>query len=292
MHAAPGRMSSPRWMKVRRFARWALPIVVVIEIVLVLSGVMDVTTAAVVVVALELTVAALVVSQVFALRSVVKQARSEGRSVYKVITSSLDEVMPSFAARLIRNDLSTFRALYLAIRRRKDIATGAVPIEYSAQLKPKFWVFFALFPAEIVAVHFITPWAPVQAILFIVGVISAVWFAGLVATLYVYPHSVDERELRLRWATFQDHTVPSEKIGTVRRIKKSWDLGLRGNVVDDVLVMETENETNLLIELTNPVSIDMGRRGRRSVCTVALWADDPAAAVAAIRAQVPGDAAA
>jgi len=291
MHPAPDRMS-PRRTKVRRFARWALPIVVAVELVLVFSGVMDVSTAATLVVALELTLAALVVSQMFVLRSVVKQARSEGRSVFDVVSSSLDDVMPSFAARLFRHDLSTFRALYLAVRRRKDLESGAVPIEYSAQLKPKFWVFFALFPAEIVAVHFITPWAPVRAALFVVGVLSAVWFAGIVAALYVYPHSVDQRRLRVRWAAFQDHTVPTRQIDTVRQVKKSWDLGLRGNVVDDVLVMETENETNLLIGLTDPVSIDMGRRGRRSVCAVALWADDPVAAATAIRAHVPGDAAA
>lgn len=188
--------------------------------------------------------------------------------------------------------MSIFRALGLAVRRRKDVAADAVPIEYAAQLRPKFWVFFALFPAEIVAVHLITPWAPVRTVLLVVGILSAVWFAGMLATLYVYPHSVDRRGLRVRWAAFQDHRVPSANIGAVRRVRKSWDLGLRGNVVDDVLVMETENETNLLVDLTGPISVEMGRHGRRSVRAIALWADDPAAAVASIRALVPDDTAA
>lgn len=35
------------------------------------------------------------------------------------------------------------------------------------------------------------------------------------------------------------------------------------------LVMDTDNETNLLLELSEPMELDMGRHGRQSVRTVA-----------------------
>jgi hypothetical protein len=53
--------------------------------------------------------------------------------------------------------------------------------------------------------------------------------------------------------------------------------------VDGTLVVDVDGETDVLVGLVEPVLLDPGRHGPTAVSAIAFWADDPAAAVAAIR---------
>jgi hypothetical protein len=186
-------------------------------------------------------------------------------------------------ARAVRREAVLWRAALLVLRRRRDVPPGSVAIEYSAQLRPRFRVFALLLPFEIVVVHLVVPWETARTVLLVLGVLSALWFLGLLATLRAYPHTVDREELRLRWASFHDHRVPTCSIGSVRRVRRTWGGWSTGAVVDGTLVLDVDGETDVLVGLVEPVPLDLGRHGRTTVTAVALWADDPAAAVAAIR---------
>lgn len=186
-------------------------------------------------------------------------------------------------ARTVRREAALWRAALLVLRRRRDVPSGSAAIEYSAQLRPRFRVFALLLPFEIVFVHLIVPWEAARTVLLVLGVLSALWFLALLATLHAYPHTVDREALRLRWASFHDHRVPTSAIGSVRRVRRTWGGWSTGAVVDGTLVVDVDGETDVLVGLVEPVLLDPGRYGPTAVTAVAFRADDPAAAVAAVR---------
>jgi hypothetical protein len=153
-------------------------------------------------------------------------------------------------------------------------------------------MFALLLPFEIVFVHLVVPWEAARTVLLVLGVLSALWFLGLLAALHAYPHTVDREALRLRWASFHDHRVPTSSIGSVRRVRRTWGDRSTGAVVDRALVVDVDGETDVLVGLVEPVLLDPGRHGPTAVPAVAFRADDPAAAVVAIRSAAdPGGAA-
>ncbi|WP_156753398.1 hypothetical protein [Actinokineospora pegani] len=273
---------STRSVKVSRYTRWILPVVLVVELALLPSGVISFSDGILIIVIIEATFALLVIAELFTLRRAVRRARARGQTLFDAVLASLDHILPPWGARLIRHDLIMWRAIWLVVRGRRDIPPGGDGIDYSAQLRPRFWVFFFIFPIEIVAVELILPWPVVRIVMTVLGSIGLVWYLALIATLYKYPHTIDSNTLRLRWSSFNDHSVPVAQIESVRLAKKQWPVKRSVEAVDGVLVMEMEQETNVRAQLREPYRVDLGKHGTEDVTAVAFWADDAPGAVAKI----------
>ncbi|MFC3511774.1 hypothetical protein ACFORO_16495 [Amycolatopsis halotolerans] len=180
------------------------------------------------------------------------------------------------------------RALALALRRQTDVPSDGVAIHYSRTVRPMFWVMLAVNPVDIVMVEVVVKSVPVRIALLVLEVLGALTFLAIVATLYKYPHSVSREGLRVRYLSFFDHRIPLASIDSVRQASRS--LKARGGVSvpeEGVLAVGISQSTNLSVVLREPRLVDLGRKGTVEITQLDLWADDPRAAVAAIRDELP-----
>ncbi|MFE3176069.1 hypothetical protein ACFXPA_18330 [Amycolatopsis sp. NPDC059090] len=189
-----------------------------------------------------------------------------------------------------RQMLILARALALVLRRQTDVPPDGVAIHYSRTIRPMFWVMLAVNPVDIVMVEVVVKSVPVRIALLVVEILGALAFLAIVATLYKYPHSVSREGLRVRYLSFFDHRIPLASIDSVRQASRS--LKARGGVSvpeDGVLAVGINQSTNLSVVLREPRLVDLGRKGTVEITQLDLWADDPRAAVAAIRDQLPAN---
>jgi hypothetical protein len=118
----------------------------------------------------------------------------------------------------------------------------------------------------------------------VLGILGALWFLALVATLYKYPHTISRDELRVRHLSFLDFAVPVAKIESVRQ--SSQTVQTRSTVhrgEHGELAVLIANSTNLTVTLREPHLVDLGRKGPVEITQLAFWADEPREAVSAIR---------
>lgn len=187
-----------------------------------------------------------------------------------------------------RQVLILARALSLVLRRRADVPPDGVAIHYSRGIRPLFWVMLAVNPVDIALVEVMVKSVPLRIALLVLEILGALWFLALVATLYKYPHSVGKDALRVRYLSFFDCRIPLASIDSVRQVSRS--LRARGGVTvpeDGVLAVGINQSTNLSVALREPQVVDLGRKGTVEITQLDFWADDPRAAVAAIRDQLP-----
>src|SRR3954469_24962159 len=105
-------------------ARWIAVLVPVAEVGLVLSGVLDVRTAVVVGVVLEALLAVVVVGEVAAFHRAYRRARAVGDSRAGAAGAGLRAAWPPVLISLASAEIGLWRALWWALRGRRDVGAG------------------------------------------------------------------------------------------------------------------------------------------------------------------------
>jgi hypothetical protein len=122
----------------------------------------------------------------------------------------------------------------------------------------------------------------VRLVLLVAGGYTVLFCAGLAAANVVRPHLLSARELQLRSGTWADVAVPLDRVATVtarRRAAPDRTVAVDG----EVLTMGIGGGTTVEVALREPITLTVGRQ-TSAVSAVRFAADDPQAAVAAIRA--------
>ena len=181
--------------------------------------------------------------------------------------------------RLIRLELNIWRSLLFWIaRHRPGVKPGAKTFPYARELAPLIGVFIFVSAIELVAVHLLLPWETLRLILDIVSVWGLLWMFGLLASMKVYPHVLDDEGLRLRYGFHDDVRVPWRAIQGVRAHRGS--VKTKGNVVvdGDTLSMPVLKQTRVDVTLKEPTRV-----GPADVTQVHFYVNDAKAFVAAAR---------
>lgn len=160
---------------------------------------------------------------------------------------------------------------------------GAATFDYSAQVRPFLWVFIVVTPLEILLVELLVPWPWLRAVLLVLGVLSGLLLGWQLWMLHRFKHAVDDEHLWLRYGREFEYRVPRAAIGTVRQGTTSRSHNRTRSVEDGALVLSISYSTNVVVELTEPLQVDLGRRGAHEVTRVELWADNPGELVRALR---------
>ena len=154
------------------------------------------------------------------------------------------------------------------------------------------WAFIGVSAVEIPAVHLLLPWEPVRRLLLAVGIYGLLWMIGMLASLRVHPHAVDDEGLRVRYGATADLRIPWWQIAAVRRRLRSHE-GVRavrvsGSGADRVLGVVISNQTNLEVVLLRPWPLLEARGDAGPVGVVRLFADDPGRLVTRLRLGLQG----
>ena len=154
---------------------------------------------------------------------------------------------------------------------------------YRAQVRPFWWVFLVLTPAEILLVELLVPWFWLRAALLAFGLLGALGLAWQLWMLYKFKHEIDDEHLWLRYAREFEYRIPLAAIETVTHGMTSRSTNKTRAVVDGTLVLEISNSTNVLLLLNEPQEVDLGRRGVHEVTKIEFWTDSPDEMVRALR---------
>ncbi|KQT94672.1 hypothetical protein ASG49_07525 [Marmoricola sp. Leaf446] len=189
------------------------------------------------------------------------------------------------AGRALVLEVRMYDSILRLLLRRPAIAAGATGFRYDAPTRLLVVVFIVVSAVELVVVDVLVHrWPLVRFPFLVLGIWGLVWMVGLLCSLLVRPHTVGPGGLVVRDGMDLDVTLPWEAVDMVRTRRRSYadkpprvlaDQGSR------VLVVAVSQETDVEVVLARPRTVRLPGRRTVEVDAVRLWADDPAALVAA-----------
>ena len=171
-------------------------------------------------------------------------------------------------------------------RRRHGVPHGATALSYSRAQTTTMMIFlFAMVVELIVAEILLRAFgAPVglRTVFLVADAYTVLIVLAAIAACVTRPHVVSADEVRIRYGAFFDLRVPREQIAQVRHVRNFNENGTI-KVAGDRLVVAVASQTNLILELTEPITAvrPLGRRAEARV--IRFFADDPGAAIHALR---------
>ena len=265
--------------------RWLAVAVPAAELCLVLSGFLDVRTAVLVGLVLEVLLGIVVLGEVTVFRRAYHRARADGRPRTAAVEAGLGAAWPPAVVALARAEIGLWRSLLWAVRRRRDVGPAELPLPYSDRFSLVTGAIVCLGALELGVVHVLTArWPVVRWALFALGVYALLWVLAFSFSLRQRPHLLRDGELVLRFGHFRAITVPLPNLAgagssVVAGHKRS--LVLDGNR----LALPVMSDTNIELRFDPPVTIVV-KGGAHDVRRVAFYADEPRTVVPLLRQRV------
>ena len=261
-----------------RLFKWLLPFLVVLQVLLVLGGLMPAETALLVSGIVELLLLAVVARQLIVAVRRYRLDRTKGLSVENAIEDALAVFLPRKVARLVALEPRILIYLYKWLLRRRPYA----PNEFSYRSRSIMGALMAVVlitgPVEILLVELLVPWEWVRWTVLILGLYSAVWIAGLYASMRVRPHLLDTSGLRLYHGLLAEGFVPYADISEVQPIRRpvrSRSEGLMHVPQESATYLPMGGRTDITLHLNRPVAVEGLLSSVLPATTIHLAVDDP-----------------
>ncbi|MQS09545.1 hypothetical protein [Streptomyces alkaliphilus] len=270
-----------------RAARAALGLVIpgeLLMVILLASGVSvppPVMAVSGTLVACVITLETVVVARLF------RAARREGAGRRRAVRLTYERLVPITVRRLLGFEAAGMAALALWIaRRRHGVPPGARALPYAGAQTFMMGVFVFAMVVELVGLELLlraldAP-AALRVTVLVIDVYGVLIAFAVRAACATRPHVVTETEVRVRYGAFFDLRIPRERVTAVRRVSHFDEKGLIG-VDGDRLAVAVSSQTNIALELDRPITATRPLGRTVEVGTVRFFADDPAAALDALR---------
>lgn len=232
--------------KLRKILGTLVLVVILVEVVLVLSGVLDLLSAVKIVVLIELSLAGFVIFEIYVIAKAVRSAKASGEDLPFALDLSFSDFFPASLARYLRQDFMLLRAIWMLVTGRRDVDEDERAMPYSSPLVYMLSAIAVVDGLVVVALHMLLPgW--IRTVALILGILGFIWLVGFIASLIVYPHVVGEHRLRLRFSVFHDIIIPLDAIRQVQAF--GGDPGSTNSAAnfDGKLVMVVTNQANLRV---------------------------------------------
>ncbi|MGV9765630.1 PH domain-containing protein [Micromonospora tulbaghiae] len=199
------------------------------------------------------------------------------------------------ARRAVAYEWGMWRSLTRWILRRPyPVAPGAGTYAYVGGVQPILLAFIALSTIEIpvldVILRHTVDQPTVRHAAIALGVWGVLWMIGLLASLRIHPHVVDDTGLRVRNGVSVDVTIPWNAVARVAVRHRSLPSSRAVQYdADDpaVLNLGVGSQTAVDVVLREPLSVRLPKGPSEPVREIRLYADDPAALVEHARRHVP-----
>jgi hypothetical protein len=276
-----------------RVLKWSLPALILVNVALVWSGILEAGTAIMVGAAIELMVALIAMRQVVVAIRLYRRDRAAGLDIETAVEDGIAVIFPRTVARVVALEPRIWIALFKWAFRRRPLA----PNEFSYHKRSAMGAFLALvlltLPVELLLYEILIPWPTVRWILLVVSVYAVVWMLGLVASLRVLPYRLDAGGLRIRYGVLADGFVPYTLISAVelQRRKSPDQEGLRVVTGEGAAYLAAGGRTDLTLHLREPIVLRGLLKPHPPVRAIHLAADRPDALAAELRTRADIDAA-
>ncbi|MER6690460.1 hypothetical protein [Streptomyces minutiscleroticus] len=199
---------------------------------------------------------------------------------------------PRVPRRLVAHEVALSAGLlrWLARRGPHGVREGDTAVPYAPGQAAFMYGILFVSVVETVALAYLVPWPVVHAITLVLDLWGVYFVIALHASCVVRPHVVGaDGSLRLRYGALFDLRVPAGRVASVRVERRCPDAGPVSVGADGGVDLAVGSRTTVTVELTEPVVFvrPLGRRGEAR--TFRFYAEDPAAAVAALRARAVTD---
>ncbi|MCC0100410.1 hypothetical protein K7B10_37680 [Streptomyces flavotricini] len=170
-------------------------------------------------------------------------------------------------------------------RRSHGVGEADIPVGYARAQAPTAYGLVFVFVVETVGVSFMLAAYPVaHLVMLLLDLYTVLLVLGLHAAAVTRPHVVGSGELRVRRGARLDLRIPLERIASARYDLRFPDANKSEDGVLDVAIA---SQTSITIELAQPVTTVSLLGQRTQVHTVRCHADEPQAAVTAIKKALP-----
>ncbi|SEH00453.1 hypothetical protein SAMN05444920_116188 [Nonomuraea solani] len=173
------------------------------------------------------------------------------------------------------------------LRRRHGVPEGATVVTYAKEQAFMLGLMTFAMAVETVIVDLLLVAFDVPAwiryTVLAADVYGLLFSAMLAATCATRPHVVTPSELRVRYAAYFDLRVPLDRIAAVRTSRNYNEDGMV-TVKDGRLTVAVASQTNMTIELTEPIIVVRPLGARAEVTSIRLFADFPDQALIALGA--------
>lgn len=270
--------------------KWVTPVVIVVQVVLVATGVLDVGQAVVIAVGIEVLLAVLLLALAVTARVLYRRLRAEGMSRSDAFLAAAETVLPGPMVAVLRWELGGLVSIILLVRRRKDIPDGATVIKSGSQHKAFLLVMTLLGPLEILIVELIVPWAWVRVVLLVAAIYGTLWMFGFYAAVHTRPHYIDNRRLVVRTGHLMTVSVDIDDVRAARHETRNSYQGdkYKGmvTVTDDWVAVTGMVGTELTLTLAPQTALLVQGKGTVHAGELRFDVDEPRVAIATITARL------
>lgn len=265
--------------------KWVAVVVICVEVLLVWTGLLDLSDAIIIAVLLEVLCGLLALALAFTARVVYRQQRQDGASRWDSFLNAIGTVLPNPVVTLLRHEIGGLISVTLLARRRNDVPDEATIIRYGATQKTFVVVMMLLGPIEIVLAELLVPWLWLRIILFALGVYGILWLLGFYSGLQTRPHYIDRDRLVLRTGHL---AAVSVDVGSIRGIRRESHAKYKGfvEVADGVVAVPGMSGTALTVTLAPHTLVRIQGRGKLPAREVRFDADDVARTVRTIKDRI------
>ena len=267
----------------KRALKWIVPLVVVVEVILVWSGVADPGDAVLVVAGLEAVIFLVGLGGLVLVVGRYRKQRHAGLDPWRALEDGLSLVLPRAAARFVLHEPRMFVSLFRWAFRRVRPAEGEFGYHRRSVLRAIVPVVIVTSPLELLIVHLLaqalSPWGWLKWALLALGVYAVLWLLGLYASFVALPHRLERTGLRLRHGVLAEGFVPYEAIETVLRKEGKvphFGDGLSHDTGEDALYLATGGKTDVALSLRAPRSVRGFLKETKPASRIHLAVDAPA----------------
>ncbi|MFI0405383.1 hypothetical protein [Actinomadura sp. 3N508] len=266
-------------------ARAALYAVVPAEVIFAVLLVAGVPLPRLVVVTGEALVTAVIALEAIAAGRLVWERRRDGAGWGDALRS-VNRLVPERVRRIMAFDMKGLvSVVLLVVRRRHGVPPGAVGLPYAGgQLTLQLAFLFAMVVEAAVAemlLRGVGAAEGVRSLVLVVDLYSILVVVAIIAACVTRPHVLSDDELRVRYGAFFDLRVPRDLLSSVRVARNFNESGMV-RVEDERLSVAVASQTNVVVELSEPIVAVRPLGKRVTVRTVRFFTDDPTALVNAL----------
>jgi len=270
-----------------RISRAALFAVIPAELLLAVLLMSGVPLPGPVVVLAEVAVASVLLLEAATVCRLFRTERMGGADRRTALRASFHRLVPVQVRRIVSFELKGMAGLALwATGRRNGVPPGATVVPYSGEQFSTLLALVFVMGVEAVGMEILlrelgAP-AGLRAVFLVIDVYSVVAVLAILATRVTRPHVVSPAELRVRSGAFFDLRIPRRLVSSVRLSRNYNERGL-ATVDDGRLAVPASSQTNVVVELTEPVTFVRPLGSRAQATTVRFFADSPNDMLEALR---------
>ncbi|MCT2588820.1 hypothetical protein LHJ74_02520 [Streptomyces sp. N2-109] len=276
----------------RKAVRWSFAAVVPGELVLVVCLVSGAGMAPAARIAVELAVLVVMVASATLLALDCHHHRRGGMGWRQAVLAAVADSVPVSVRRLIAHELRLSTSFLRWITRHgpHGVREGDTAVAYASGQAAVRYGFLFVCVVETVALAYLIPWPVVHAIVLVLDVWGVYFIIALHASCVVRPHVIGaDGALWLRYGVLLDIRIPAEHIASARVERRFPESRLAAVDEDGGADLAVGAQTTVTVQLTEPVSYTRPLGKPAQARTFRYYAEDPASAVAELRARAAFD---